>query len=66
MVATQLAYKCPQCGDWCDKLFVDNEAKRNPEDEARVGEVCVNGPAIGCRRCMSTVKVLTANGGSSS
>jgi hypothetical protein len=65
MVAAQLAYKCPKCGDWCDRLFVDNEAKRNPEDEARTGEVRVNGPAIGCRRCLSA-KVLTATGGSSS
>lgn len=58
----QLAYKCPICGDWCDHLYVDNRGKRNPT-EAVTADARVEGPPIGCYRCL-VPKVMAAGGGS--
>jgi hypothetical protein len=65
MTATELTYRCPMCGDWCDRLFVDNRGTRNPEDAKVPGERRLPGPPIGCLRCLST-ETLAAKGGSPS
>ena len=60
--ATQLAYKCPICKDWCDHLYVDNRGERNLAGQVKA-DARVEGPPIGCYRCLAP-KVLAAGGGS--